>query len=280
MKKKQDNHAGKIIVSNLNLGLCLGILCLLSVGCHLVTEKATRRTEAYEMICSAPEEIRSAPRQSGVDGEIIHDLEESLSEGSMYEESSKIEVPRVDPSMEEATEVETSQMGIPKEETFQEECQIVEPSTEEPSIAEPSTEETSIADPSPEEPSMEETPKEGSVVENSSIEGSEIEETFEGNHVHTLGPETDPFGNGTLIRQTCIECGAWMQKTAIVEEIYYDTVYWTDAEGRECTQIFYDSEEREAFRSSLFEQGIPSGFMTNQIEYRIVDWTVSYSDTY
>lgn len=203
----------------------------------------------------------------------------------MYEESSKIEVPRVDPSMEEATEVETSQvgtsqMGTPKEETFQEESQIAEPSIEEPSIAEPSTEETSIADPSPEEPSMEETPKEGSVVENSSIEGSEIEETFEGNHVHTLGPETDPFANGTLIRQTCTECGAWMQKTAIVEEIYYDTVYWTDAEGKEWAQTFYTSEEREAFRSSLFEQGIPSSFMTNQIEYRIVDWTVSYSDTY
>lgn len=270
MKKKQDNHAGKIIVSNLNLGLCLGILCLLSVGCHLVTEKSVRRAEVHEMICSAPEELRTALKQSGLDGEIIYDLEESLSEGSMYEESLKIEVPRVEPSMEETGEAETSQEETPQVGTFQEES----------SIAEPPTEETSIAESTSEEPSMEETPKEGSVVENSSIEGSEIEETFEGNHVHTLGPETDPFGNGTLIRQTCTECGAWMQKTAIVEEIYYDTVYWTDAEGRECAQIFYDSEERETFRSSLFEQGIPSGFMTNQIEYRIVDWTVSYSDTY
>ncbi len=298
MKHRTIFQRRKIIGSGLGLGVCLVFIGLWLSGCRPQTDDMRNKVfvdRSAEESClqfrkeasfseSGSEKHRSDSEtegekadKKGTEKGSIPVEESSAKESADEMSASKDESPSGNlPSYQEDSSQDNS---LTESSSIQEDTSAIQENTS--STSEEGNEKGPIhGEGAKEESSREETiPSEEPSKEDASVDepGNSSEPSV---HVHTLGAEVDPFGNGTLLRQTCQECGAWVQKIAVVEEIPYETVFWTDPEGGECSRIFYDPSEREAFRNSLFSQGISSSFLTGQIEYRIVDWTISYSDNY
>lgn len=94
---------------------------------------------------------------------------------------------------------------------------------------------------------------------------------------HTWGAETDVFGDGTMFRKECTQCGAWEKRTAVfTDPVEFWWIQWTDKEGNVQRREFDTYEEcREA------EEGLEGAWnFGNDYREELTGWEVTSSDGY